>query len=243
MALQLAALNDPLSGARGDGGVEEARRTTEAEESLLTSAYETALLFIRDGKREDAVRELRGILRNALMTDRDDDDDDAPSLTPTMTQVKFLALKNLGRLVADLAIEREDAGSSGSDDDDDDDDDDDADADLTATERDLAADYAEALRAYAAAVEIDATDSSLWRRLGALASRRNLLHLARHALERGLVARPNHPLLLEDLAEVLLAVGDYPACAHVAGLLLRLDPRHSRAREMRAGGRARRDCG
>ena len=142
MALQLAALNDPLSGARGDGGVEEARRTTEAEESLLTSAYETALLFIRDGKREDAVRELRGILRNALMTDRDDDDDDAPSLTPTMTQVKFLALKNLGRLVADLAIEREDGGSSGSDDDDDDDDDD-ADADLTATERDLAS--AEAL--------------------------------------------------------------------------------------------------
>ena len=29
------------------------------------------------------------------------------SLTPTMTQVKFLSLKNLGRLVADMASERE----------------------------------------------------------------------------------------------------------------------------------------
>lgn len=38
---------------------------------------------------------------------------------------------------------------------------------------------------------------------------------------------------MEDLAEVLLAVGDYPACRHVAGLVAALDPHHRRARDMK----------
>ena len=82
------------------------------------------------------------------------------SLTPTMTQVKFLALKNLGRLLAETADEREttDAAepvSVGTPD--------------RVESPGVEEDYALALRCYAAAVEIDGSDVGLWRRLGALA--------------------------------------------------------------------------
>ena len=142
MALQIAALNDPTRGGGRHGSAAAraaARRTTEAEESRLTSKYEHALLFMRDGALEDAERELRSILDHDMMSgppnhrpveeypapppkptrdaeDSDTDDnseyeseDDTPemTLTSTMTQVKFLALKNLGRLVADRAERRE----------------------------------------------------------------------------------------------------------------------------------------
>jgi hypothetical protein len=270
------------------------------------SSYESALLFIRDGLREDATRELSGILEHPMMAEapthllQEGDDeggrefnrgntavgaDDreaaaggtsrggggfvgadggrrkdkekkqplAPavrvSLTPTMTQVKFLSLKNLGRLVEDMASERELAAAALENKDDagermltDDGDKEDAASaasrrlsEETQRRRLLMADYALALRCYAAAVEIDGTDASLWRRLGLLAARRGLLYLARHALERGLGIHPRHPLILEDLAEVLLAVGDFPACRHVAGLVATLDPYHARARDMKRG--------
>ena len=253
MALQIAALNDPTRGSGRHGSAAAraaARRTTEAEEARLTSKYEHALLFMRDGALEDAERELRSILDHDMMSgppnhrpveeypapapkpqrdaeDSDTDDnsayeseDDTPemTLTSTMTQVKFLALKNLGRLVADRAERRE--KESRRDDDDD-------------TRANLDADFALALRCYAAAVEIDGTDASLWRRLGSLAASRRLPHVARHALERGLAIAPTHPLMLEDLAETLLAVGDLDACAHVAELLRKVDPGHARAARMR----------
>ena len=254
MALQIAALNDPTRGGGRHGSAAAraaARRTTEAEESRLTSKYEHALLFMRDGALEDAERELRSILDHDMMSgppnhrpveeypapppkptrdaeDSDTDDnseyeseDDTPemTLTSTMTQVKFLALKNLGRLVAERAERRE--KESRRDDDDDD------------TRANLDADFALALRCYAAAVEIDGTDASLWRRLGALAASRRLPHVARYALERGLAIAPKHPLMLEDLAETLLAVGDLDACAHIATLLRKVDPGHARAARMR----------
>ena len=82
-------------------------------------------------------------------------------------------------------------------------------------------------------MEIDGTDASLWRRLGALAASRSLPHVARYAFERGLAIAPKHPLMLEDLAETLLAVGDLDACAYIAGLLRKVDPGHARALRMR----------
>ena len=256
-----------------------ARVTSEAEESRLTSKYESALLFIRDGRRREAVKELSGILEHPMMAEapthlvKDDDEvwnennnekvvvgaegggrskkppDVVVSLTPTMTQVKFLSLKNLGRLVADMASEREAAATTASA----------TDVAMTTATKNLhhrgavvavaaaadkttssssaaeaaaaaaaaeveeeedeedsplAEDYALALRCYAAAVEIDGTDASLWRRLGGLAARRGLMHVARHALEQGLAIHPRHPLVLEDLAEVLLAVGMGPSNSH-----------------------------
>ena len=265
MALQIAALNDLTRGGGRHGSAAAraaARRTTEAEESRLTSKYEHALLFMRDGALVDAERELRSILDHDMMsgppnhrpleedpvpapkprgrelddTDTDGDseyesEDDTPeiTLTSTMTQVKFLALKNLGRLVAERAEKREQQFYAQL-------------LDSYAEEKEmnhsiardeLTEDYALALRCYAAAVEIDETDAQLWRRLGSLAAANRLPHVARHALERGLILAPNHPLMLEELAETLVAVGDLDACAHVAGLLLRVDPGHRRAKRMR----------
>ena len=264
MALQIAALNDPTRGGGRHGSAAAraaARRTTEAEESRLTSKYEHALLFMRDGALEDAERELRSILDHDMMSgppnhrpveeypapapkpardaeDSDTDDnseyeseDDTPemTLTSTMTQVKFLALKNLGRLVADRAERREKEVTTQREND--------GGGPTEAIEDDartnLDADFALALRCYAAAVEIDGTDASLWRRLGALAASRSLPHVARYAFERGLAIAPKHPLMLEDLAETLLAVGDLDACAYIAGLLRKVDPGHARALRMR----------
>ena len=71
MALQIAALNDPTRGGGRHGSAAAraaARRTTEAEESRLTSKYEHALLFMRDGALEDAERELRSILDHDMMS-------------------------------------------------------------------------------------------------------------------------------------------------------------------------------
>ena len=141
-----------------------------------------------------------------------------------MTQVKFLALKNLGRLLAETADEREttDAAepvSVGTPD--------------RVESPGVEEDYALALRCYAAAVEIDGSDVGLWRRLGALAARRGLPHVARHALEMGVAVHPRHPLVLEDLAETLLAVGDFSACRRVATVLTSIDPRHARAEQMK----------
>jgi calcineurin-binding protein cabin-1 len=204
---------------------------------------EAALYFIRDGKRADAVEELRTILKHLMMqcslytdagashqqqqydvgtgktaqgeTGRGDGEGDdgagaggastAPlSLTPTMLQIKFLSLKNLGRLLADMAGEQDAAAAAATAASEDatnqisvaSADVKDGDAvvvaeggtigDATPDEHEdadaVARDFTEALRCYAAAVEIDSTDASLWRRLGCLAARRGLLHLARRAL-------------------------------------------------------------
>ena len=54
--MQWAALND--GGRVADpASAASARVTSEAEESRLTSSYEAALYFIRDGNREDAARD------------------------------------------------------------------------------------------------------------------------------------------------------------------------------------------
>ena len=261
--MQWAALND--GGRVADpASAASARVTSEAEESRLTSSYEAALYFIRDGNHEDAARELRGILEHPMMSEapthrivaslRREVGGTPVTLTPTMTQIKFLSLKNLGRLVADLADEAEARGEPFAAP---------AAADgarernarleslVPKTRKHAAAaasaasgpgggpavdedePYGLSLRCYAAAVEIDGTDAGLWRTLGALAARRGVPHLARHALEMGLAVHPRNPLVLEDLAETLLAVGDFPAVRHVASLISALDPRHARAARMK----------
>ena len=218
--MQWAALNDPAH-RDGDAPGRSKAVTSEAEESRLTSKYESALLHIRAGEREAAVGELGAILEHPMMSEPPThlrrptvSVPGGVSLTPTMTQIKFLSLKTLGRLVAELADERHAA----------------SDPSASASESES---YALALRCYAAAVEIDGADSALWRRLGALAVRRGQPHVARHALEMGLALHPRNPLMLEDLAECLLAVGDFPACKHVAGLVAALDPRNARAMDMK----------
>lgn len=251
--MQWAALNDATRvGAGADPATARANRvTSEAEESRLTSSYEQALHFIRDGNRHAAAKTLREILEHDMMSQapthrvvacsrRTPVGRQAVTLTPTMTQVKFLALKNLGNLVADMADEAEargetyevPGGGGGV-----------SDAMMSsenafenspgAIDDDANEPYGLALRCYAASVEIDGSDAGLWRKLGGLAARRGLPHLARHALEMGLAVHPKNALMLEDLAETLLAVGDFPAVKHVALLITTLDPRHQRASVMK----------
>ena len=63
--MQWAALND--GGRVADpASAAAARVTSEAEESRLTSSYEAALYFIRDGNREDAARELAWMMTQVI---------------------------------------------------------------------------------------------------------------------------------------------------------------------------------
>lgn len=69
-----------------------------------------------------------------------------------------------------------------------------------------------ALECYVAAVSLDSGDVVLWRATARLALATRQWGLARLALEHGLSLSARHPLLLQDLMELLLAVGDSLAC-------------------------------
>ena len=130
---------------------------------------------------------------------------DGENMSAGLARVKFLALKNLGRFLEEDAA-RSNATTKG--------------------------DGSEALRCYAAAVELDDEDMMLWRRLGGAAAARGELSVARMAYERGIALRPTNQLLLEDLSEVCLAAGDLDAARGLAREILRHDSTHVRARAM-----------
>ena len=173
------------------------------------------------------------------------------TLTPTMTQIKFLSLKNLGRLVADLADEAEARGepfaAPAA-----------ADGARERTPRleslvpksaktrpspppawrrpspgggpavDEDEPYGLSLRCYAAAVEIDGTDAGLWRALGALAARRGRVPCARHALEMqdGGVAPTEIRSCWRTSPRRSWRWATSRRSPHVASLIGALDPRH-----------------
>ena len=68
-----------------------ARRTAEAEESRLISSYEHAVRRAASGNAHEAIESLRAVLAHAL-TNRED-------VSARLLRVKFLSLKNLGRLL------------------------------------------------------------------------------------------------------------------------------------------------
>jgi hypothetical protein len=90
-------------------------------------------------------------------------------------------------------------------------------------------DPAAALKCYVAAAALDSGDVVLWRCLARLAVATRKWGLARLGLEQGLLLSAKHPLLLEDLMELLLAVGDERSCEAVARHLLTVDATHPRA--------------
>ena len=99
-----ACLNRGQDGA--DDAARLARRTAEAEESKLIAAYEQAVRRAAAGASADAIDALRRVLGHAL-TNRAD-------ISARLSRVKFLALKNLGRLLDERA---RDGGGGGDDDD------------------------------------------------------------------------------------------------------------------------------
>ncbi len=65
-------------------------------------------------------------------------------------------------------------------------------------------------------------DVNLWHGIGALATERGQLPLARLALERGIAGNPDHWPCLRKLAAVLYGMDDLAACRELgAGLLQR----------------------
>lgn len=76
---------------------------------------------------------------------------------------------------------------------------------------------------------------SLRRRVAALALRLGRLSEARFAAEQGLRVNARHPLLLELLLEVSLALGDPSTAKAAADALLRCEEGHPRATAVRRG--------
>lgn len=196
-----AALNEAPTQAEAFATA-SAKRTTEAEESRLASAYESALRNAANGDRASAIDALRRVLTHPMTNARD--------LSARLTRVKFLALKNLGRFLEDETLKKG-----------------------TQAEDAVDADGDEALRCYAAAVEIDDEDAMLWRRLGSAATRRGEFSVARMAYERGVRLSAKNQLLLEDLCEICHASGDYESAKGYAREVVKLDPTNARAKTMK----------
>jgi tetratricopeptide (TPR) repeat protein len=120
------------------------------------------------------------------------------------------------------------------------------------------AQYAAALEHIARAVEIDASDSQMWYKLGVWAletyqrdiaqARDNVLLLARYSLETGVRINQDERgvshdlpafkyddlLYLEQLLAVLYLIGDWAACRDVVRAVLAIDARHVLAIKFRA---------
>lgn len=178
-----------------------ARRTAEAEESRLISSYEHAVRRAASGNAHEAIESLRAVLAHAL-TNRED-------VSARLLRVKFLSLKNLGRLL-------DERGTAASEDD-----------EAARTDRE------EAVRCYASAVEIDDTDALVWGRLGRAAVAVGSMAVARMAYERAVSASPRNQLFLEDLSEVCLSAGDFETAKALAGAVMEIDPGNARARAMK----------
>jgi len=195
-----ACLNDAPGGA--DDAARLARRTAEAEESKLTATYEQAVRRAAAGASADAIDALRRVLGHAL-TNRAD-------ISARLLRVKFLALKNLGRLLDERARGAE-----------------------AEAEAEAEADRDEALRCYARAVELDDEDGVLWGRLGRAAASCGRAAMARMAYERAVTLCPKNQLFLEALSELCLRAGDFESARAIAGVVVTMDPANARARAMK----------
>uniref|UniRef100_S4RUA1 Calcineurin binding protein 1 n=1 Tax=Petromyzon marinus TaxID=7757 RepID=S4RUA1_PETMA len=74
------------------------------------------------------------------------------------------------------------------------------------------------------AVLLDASDVTLWFRMGSVAVRLLRMPLARHAFEEGLRCSPMHWPCLDRLITVLYALGDYGCCLYYIYQALQKDP-------------------
>ena len=180
----LIALNE-----HGGEEVDDVGPSVEAEETRLKGKYLAALQQQAVGEVLPARRVLESLLQERLV----EECDATAALSPALLQLKFLALKNLARLVQQQG------------------------------EPTLA------LRLYSEAALLDGEDCMLWYILGCLSAAVKRWTVARHALEQCLRLSPKNWLALEELQEVLLAVGDTFAGRRVCGSLLRLHPQHKRA--------------
>ena len=92
--------------------------------------------------------------------------------------------------------------------------------------------FEQAIRCYSEAVRMDREDVASWLRMGELSAKRGDVALARMAFESGLLAQPTHALLLNELCEVCVLVGDEASAAFLAARILNSDRRNERMKEI-----------
>jgi hypothetical protein len=229
------------------------RRTAEAEETRIAGSYETAIRLLaeeeeednnnegggenvilkEEAKREEAKQILLAVVNHEMMRENDE-------LTPTLCSVKKLALRNLGNLFAKECgeFEFEEEEFEGSEDDKDDSDDDGGEKQrrekLSSKSSVSSQSYSfeQAIRCYSEAVRMDREDVASWLRMGELSAKRGDVALARMAFESGLLAQPTHALLLNELCEVCVLVGDEASATFLAARILNSDRRNERMKEI-----------
>ncbi|CAH1784782.1 unnamed protein product [Owenia fusiformis] len=92
----------------------------------------------------------------------------------------------------------------------------------------LEGDYTTAVEAYLQAVQLDATDVTVWYKLGSLAIKLRHLTLARHSLIQGLECSANHWPCLDQLILVLYVLSNYENCLFHISMALKRDPGYLR---------------
>jgi tetratricopeptide (TPR) repeat protein len=229
------------------------RRTAEAEETRIAGSYETAIRLLaeeeeednneeggenvilkEEAKREEAKQILLAVVNHEMMRENDE-------LTPTLCSVKKLALRNLGNLFAKECgeFEFEEEEFEGSEDDKDDSDDDGGEKQrrekLSSKSPVSSQSYSfeQAIRCYSEAVRMDREDVASWLRMGELSAKRGDVALARIAFESGLLAQPTHALLLNELCEVCVLVGDEASATFLAARILNSDRRNERMKRFK----------
>lgn len=85
------------------------------------------------------------------------------------------------------------------------------------------------------ALDIDAEEIIVWRKLGEVALHLNNLSVARYAFATTVAKQPNHWLSISKLADVLYLLGDFEGAKQVIQTIaFRLDPHWPRGHELLA---------
>lgn len=88
------------------------------------------------------------------------------------------------------------------------------------------------LALYADALNLDSSDVQLWLRFGRAAMTARAPAVARVAFERGLELHPHHPLLCEELLQVLIQIGDVDSATALARTIAAIDPNNTLAQQL-----------
>ncbi|XP_074660409.1 uncharacterized protein LOC141912887 [Tubulanus polymorphus] len=94
-------------------------------------------------------------------------------------------------------------------------------------------DYRQAIDAYLQAVIVDATDVTVWYKMGVAALKEHHYLLAKHAFLQGLQCSPTHWLCLDNAITVLYALNNYTSCLYYISRGLERDPGYLKALTLR----------
>ncbi|QDZ25889.1 hypothetical protein HOP50_19g84330 [Chloropicon primus] len=199
---------------------EEANWAREAEESAVRLKVEKAFKHIRSGelaKAKEAFEEVLGEkLKHEKQGGEEGSRDERPSTSKTIKQLRFVAARNLAKLLEEESKKAQGEG-------------------LQLKQK--------ALDLYVDAVGYDAKDVVVWHRLGSLALEMGNFVLTRFAFSRGLSLSPNHPLLLDKYLSLCTVLGDKVNATVAAKRIVAVNPRHETALSWLVRGGERTEAG